>query len=64
MYLWNDGDSWSQIFKAKLWDIHAIDKDGATCRLNNPKQCKCERRLTSSSATNDTNLGKGESSKT
>ena len=40
----------------KLWNVPAIDFNGATGGLNNAEKRERQRRLSSSSSTHDTNL--------
>ena len=55
-YLWDDGESRSQVMKSNLRNINTINNNSSSSSLQDAEQSQCQRGFSSTSATNDTNL--------
>ena len=55
-YLWDYGESGSQILESNLGDINTINDNSSSSSLQDAEQSQSQRGFASTSATNDTNL--------
>ena len=55
-YLWDDGESRSQVLKSNLRNINTINNNSSSSSLQDAEQSQSQRGFASTSATNDTNL--------